>query len=352
MALAGFPGPNIYIRALLALQSSMPEEQGYALHHLVKISHERGDKYRFDGFPGLAEALIVKVLEVSSLFYDIRWRISYDSSDDGNDNASSFIGVDSSPSVLNAITGTTNLLQKIASHNLLLHNDDVETQDFSHSLGQINEAGLILRNMILLEENAVYVSKLPLMRDVITIVLSLPNTSPAITEIQHYALEIAEQLTKYYVLDTEDSFYVSLIHYLRNTSDRGAIITTLRALSRISMTLEVKNSLKDIPISLLQQISNWLLVEDEELRNACLDFLYQYTASIYNVEILLQNVNMDALIGQLVRLLTYNAIVDERKERVRPSPKHVPPPAKPPKLSHDIVEQLNQLEEPERSSQW
>ena len=118
------------------------------------------------------------------------------------------------------------------------------------------------------------------------------------------------------------------------------------------MALEVSNSLKDIPVSVLRQISDWLLVEDEELRNACLDFMYQYTASVYNVEILLQNINMDALMSQLVRFLTYNAVVDERKERARPPSKQVPQPTKPPKLSHDIVEQLNQLEEPERSSQW
>ena len=282
----------------------------------------------------------------------MKWRVSYELSNDESMNNSLSAGEESYSCTLNAITGTTNLLQKIASLPLLPYDDDIETQAFLHSIGQINEAGLILRNMILLEENAVYVSRLPLMRDVITIVLRLPKTSPAVTELQHYALEIAEQLTKYYVLDSQDSFYVSLVHYLQNTSDRGAIITTLRAISRISMALEVSNSLRDVPVAILRQISDWLLLEDEELRNACLDFLYQYTASIYNVETLLQNVNMDALIGQLVRLLTYNAVMDERKERGRPPSKYVPIPTKPPKLSYDIVEQLNQLEEPERSSQW
>ena len=70
-------GPNIYVRCLLALKSKIPAEQDYALHHLVKISMERGDKYRFESFPGLAEALIEKMLEVSSLFYDVEWEVSY-----------------------------------------------------------------------------------------------------------------------------------------------------------------------------------------------------------------------------------------------------------------------------------
>ena len=73
----GFLGPNIYVRAQLSLQSGIPDEEQYALHHLVKISHERGDKYRFDQFPGLAEALVKKVLQVTGLFYDVGWEVSY-----------------------------------------------------------------------------------------------------------------------------------------------------------------------------------------------------------------------------------------------------------------------------------
>src|SRR5436190_615689 len=36
---SGFAGPTIYTRTLLALQSGVPEEVQYGLHHLVKISH-------------------------------------------------------------------------------------------------------------------------------------------------------------------------------------------------------------------------------------------------------------------------------------------------------------------------
>ena len=56
----------------------MPAEQAYALNHLVKISYERGDKYRFDGFPGLAEGLTEKALEVGRLFYHVNWTVSWE----------------------------------------------------------------------------------------------------------------------------------------------------------------------------------------------------------------------------------------------------------------------------------
>ena len=65
---------------------------------------ERGDKYRFEGFPGLAEALIEKVLEVSSLFYKVDWQVLY-----MDDVASS--GAD----VINGLDGTPDILRKIAS---------------------------------------------------------------------------------------------------------------------------------------------------------------------------------------------------------------------------------------------
>src|SRR3984957_14447878 len=126
-------GPNIYIRALLALQSNNVEEEAYALHHLVKISHERGDKYRFDGFPGLAEALIVKVVEVASLFYDVKWEISYRDDE-----------MNQEKNVLNGLTGTPDLLQRIRSLTVIDMQDDLLPEDVTAALGRVHEAGLIL----------------------------------------------------------------------------------------------------------------------------------------------------------------------------------------------------------------
>ncbi|KAJ9640300.1 hypothetical protein H2199_005839 [Coniosporium tulheliwenetii] len=335
----GFIGPNIYIRALLALQSGIAEEQKYALHHLVKISHERGDKYRFDGFPGLAEALIAKVLEVSSLFYDVRWEISYADTESTAD-----------PYTLNGLTGTPDLLQKISALTPLDVGDDIQTEEFSEALATINEAGLILRNMVMLDQNAEYVASLPLVKDFIVIALNLPHV-PCVVELQHYALEIAEQLTKFYVLGGQSPLYQSLLAQLES-ADRGAIITSLRALGRIAMNSEVNNRLSDVPVPILQRICDWLLVEDEELRLACLDFLYQFTAILDNVEILARNVNSQSLVNQLVRLLLYHAHFDERRERTRTLAKNGPPPDTPPRLASTIVEQLAVIEEPERSSQW
>ncbi|KAF2468484.1 uncharacterized protein BDR25DRAFT_304921 [Lindgomyces ingoldianus] len=334
----GFPGPNIYIRALHALRSKEPEEEAYALHHLVKISHERGDKYRFDQFPGLAEALIAKVIESASIYYDVRWEIAYVEEDMEK------------PYALNGLSGTPDLIQRIESLRTLDIQDDLLPEDVTQSLGMVNEAALIIRNMVMLHENAYFVSTIPSVRDLMVIILNLPNHATAV-ELQHYALEIAEQLTKFWTLDAQDPLYHSLLAQL-DSEDRGKIITSLRALGRIAMNLEATNKLTDVPHKVLRSICDWLLVEDEELRNACLDFLYLFTGFVDNVEILANEVNVEALVNQLVRLLQYNAIAYEERRSNPKSSKSSQLAETPPKLSSAIVEQLVTMEEPERSAQW
>ncbi|KAF2116266.1 hypothetical protein BDV96DRAFT_544953 [Lophiotrema nucula] len=334
----GFSGPNIYIRALHALRSKQADEEAYALHHLVKISHERGDKYRFDQFPGLAEALIEKVVEVGSLFYDVTWGISYVEEEMEKAN------------VLNGLSGTRDLLKRIRSLQPLDLQDDLLPEGVAKALGMVNEAALIIRNMVMLNENAFFVSKIPAIRDMMVIALSLPNHA-TVVELQHYALEIAEQLTKFWTLDSSDPLYQAMLAQV-DSDDRGKIITSLRALGRIAMSLEGSNKLTDVPTKTLRSICDWLLVEDEELRNACLDFLYLYTGFVDNVEIVATELNVEGLVNQLVRLLQYNAVAMEERRSNAKTAKTPQQSDTPPKLSAPIIEQLVTLEEPERSSQW
>ncbi|KAK7545999.1 RSC complex subunit Rsc9 [Phyllosticta paracitricarpa] len=338
----GFAGPNIYIRALLALKSGNVEEEAYALHHLVKISHERGDKYRFDGFPGLAEALIERLLEVSTLFYGIRWEICYVEEEtmlQRNDT-------------LNGISGTSDLLKKIHSHTpLILTDDEVQTKDFSEALGRIHEAGLVVRNLVMLDANAYYVSQLPQIRDFITIALNLPRRA-SVVELKHYALEIAEQLTRYWILNSDHPLYQTLLAQL-DSSDRALIITSLRALSRLAMSASTSYELSNIPVRTVQQVCEWMLVEDEHLREACLDFLYLYTTTTENVVTLAENVDVEGLVRVLTRLLLHNAQTARTPAPTRLAARAPPPsPETAAKLASAVIEQLIAVDEPDRSSQW
>lgn len=334
----GFVGPNIYIRAQLALQSGIPDEEQYALHHLVKISHERGDKYRFDQFPSLADALIRKVLHVSSLFYDVDFDILYDdTAEPANDE------------ILNGLHGTPDVVQRLLDRMPLVTNDSTLDATTLDHLARITEAGLVLRNMAQNDNNAQYLVQRASMRDYLAIVLNLPR-HPSIVELQYYALETAEQIVTWYDLDPQDPLYQSLLAQLQQ-DDRGIIICSLKTVARIAMNLALPKRLDNVPVQILRRVQSWLLVEDEELRSACLDFLFQYTSFANNVENLLRSTDPEALARQLSRLLLFAA-----KEQAHPrteAPKEesrVPLPV--PRLNRSIVEGLLKLEEPERSSEW
>lgn len=337
---AGFSGPNIYVRILNSLRSPLEAEQDFALHHLVKISHERGDKYRFDAFAGLADGLLERLLSVGSLFYDVDWQISY-SGDEEGDN------------ILDGINGTADILQRIEQLQRIDSPDDLQPGQLAHKLNKILEAGLTLRNLALLDENAIYLSEMAPVKDLLCIILNLP--SPDLTsELKNYALDVAEQVVRYWRVEEDDPLYLTLLKLIDDGSDRGAIVTALRTLCRISMNLEEANSFPAIPISMLSKMFDWIVLEDEEFTTACLDFLYQHTAWPKNVLYLFSNCNdlpLSPWTMQLARLLQYRATPLAIKNTLTKAvamtaAEDVP---KPPK---ELLDQFLRHEEPERSRLW
>ncbi len=335
----GYDGPNIYVRCLLALKSGIEAEQHYALHHLVKISMERGDKYRFESFAGLAEALVEKILEVTSLVSDTNWQIVYPEDGKPRNNTT-----------LDALDGTLDILERLTGlatkHDL---SDTIQDGDFRSKLLLIIQASLALRNMVMLEDNAAYVSDMKPLRDMLSIVLNLPPLETFV-ELRHNALEITEQLTKYLHFEANDPLYLTLLREL-DTTDRGAILTSLRAISKMSMLLEETNRLPGVPLSTLETLCSWLLLEDEDLVNSALDFLYQYTAVTSNLDFMISNINLNSLINQVSLLLTRDCEPYDREFIVVPQ-KRNPPPADIPEVPKDLMDQLMPLPEPERSSKW
>ena len=338
---AGFEGPNIYVRILNCLRCPLAEEQDYALHHLVKISHERGDKYRFDSFPGLAEGLLDHLLTISSLFYDVQWKVGY-SQDNVHD-------ID----VLDGINGTPDILQRIRSLHRIDPPDELQSGEVAHKINKLLEAGLTLRNLSMLEDNSLYLSEMSQLRDFLTIVLNLPFSSSTV-EMKHYALDIAEQVVRYWRMDESDPLYQSLLQMIEDSSDRGAVVTSLRALCRISMNLEDANLLSGVPVATVRSLLEWIVLEDEEFTGACLDFLYQFTAIPKNVLFLFINCNdlpLAPFTTQLSRLLQYRSSPTIIKTTVT---KATPPTSatEVPSVPKELLDQFLRHEEPERSKLW
>lgn len=222
------------MRCLHALRSGIPAEQAFALHHLVKISYERGDKYKFESFQGLADGLVERALEVGSLFYHVNWKVSWDLFVDPNDKET-----------LSGEYGTADIIERIQALKPKIVLDTIQPAEFFDEMILINEATLTIRNMVMLNENAIYLADLLPVRDLLCIILHLPDQE-SVVELKHMALDITEQLTPHMDLSSEDPLYKTLLLQLQLKSlDRGIILTCLRSLARISVNREETNKLTD-----------------------------------------------------------------------------------------------------------
>ena len=334
-------GPNIYIRCLYGLRSGIPEEQDFALHHLVKVSFERGDKYKFEGFPQLAEALLEKALEISVIIHGTKWKVSYE------EDAGLHQG-----DVLNGVFGTDGLFDKLQTLPILADEDTVEPADFTQNLVKLNEAALVLRNMMMLEENSLFMSKFPLLRDFLIIALNLPEQE-RLSEFRQYALDIVEQVTKHWELNCSSAIYQSVTKFLYS-QDRGAVLSAARAIARIGMDSPRPNRLTDIPVSTISALMSYLVLEcDDELLLASLDIIYQYTAVEANMHTLYneENALLRGVVPRLASLLLHNAQPHEQRIRSK-AEQRISPPTTILDVPQDLYNELLTHAEPDRSNKW
>jgi len=339
---ATFDGPNIYIRCVQGLKSGIQREQDFALHHLVKVSHERGDKFKFEGFPTLAEALLEKVIEVTELAYGVTFQISY-----GN------VRGKSAENTLDAVHGTNNLTDKLHDLPPLLTELEMEPGGFIARLEKLNEATLVIRNMVTLEENAVFLSKIALFRDMLIIAINLPRQS-RFDEIRQYALDMAEMTTRYWDMAPGDDLYTSLVSELAS-DDRGKIIPALRAIYRFDAEADRIHAIRDIPLSTIEKLVYYCVLDDDELVEAVINFLYAWTAFSDNISWIMaaEPHLLPSVMLQFTNLFLRNATVQEENVIMAKAPApSAPSAASVPHIPHELHSQLLQFPEPERSSRW
>ncbi len=337
----GLNGPNIYQRCLYGLRSGIPEEEEFALHHLVKVSCERGDKYKFEGFPYLAESLLEKALQITELVYGVKWDVTYDEDDEGLPL-----------NTLNAAFGTKNLLERIQLTSTNVVDENVEDTDTSRKLDRLKETILVLRNMVTLADNAIFLSRFPLFKDCLTIAITLPD-QPRLTEFKLSALEVLEHVTRYWALVPKDPLYLSLIPYMES-SDRATLISAIRAINNIGIDTPEIHRLTDIPIATVNQLFNFTLLDDDLLMETTLDFLYEYTAMPENNTELLTKIPwlLPRMVGRLTSLLLHESITREESIIARQPAKTSPLPCPVPTIANELYVELLRYHEPERSSRW
>ena len=302
------------------------------------MSYERGEKYKLDTFPGLAEGLIYKIIEAASLFQDVQWRVSFDEEELLHEDH-----------VLNGVSGTSDILEQIAGLSLNDHLDDMESEDYLNKLQQCTEAALVLRNLVMLRDNALYLANLWITRDMLIIILTLP-TLPSTTEIKNNILEICEELTKFYPFDENDPLYLTLLGQLQS-NDRGILIPAMRSVSRFSRDTEHPGAPKRVPIPLLQQVCDYMLLDDEDLVYASVDFLYLFTCEVDNIQTLVYDLPIRPTVTHLIRLLSHGAKPVEVRTPLTPFIRGSAP-TEFLIIPTELVEELIKFEEPDRSKFW
>ena len=336
---------HIYKRAHYGLQSGIPDEVDFSLYHLVQISNQRWDKFKFEGFPLLAESLMEKALDITLLCSGVRWDLEYD-----------FRQPMDRLNALNALRGTRNILDRIKQLPVTLTTDTLETDEFNHGLQNVKEATLVIRNMVLLRENAFYISRYAkgLLRDFLVILINIPN-QPRLNEIKNDALDIAEEVTKYLSTDPDDPLWISLVGCLES-SDRAHIVRSLYALTHFSTGLDepdANRAMERMPSQTLKQVFFHTLLDlDKDVLSGALDFWYQYSLSAANVEKMMDIFNFPSIfVPRMLTLLTYEGR-PVKKETVLQEEKVAPPPAEIPAAPPELLRDLKELSEPERSSKW
>lgn len=293
------------MRIAMGLKSGLPDEVDFALTKLVQTSYEAGDDLRAEVFPGLSEALFDKLGSIDEL---------------------------------------------IRRHSFHGFEDILEDADFTKHLEKINEAALVLRNMSFQIDNARYFSHLKNARNIIVMCMSLPNQT-SFMELKHYVLDMVESMATHLLVSFNDNLFEAL-HANLLSDDRGLLLGSLRSICRFVMGRDESNRLGEIKMAAIDRIRNLLMLEDDDLVSACLDFLYQYTANEDNVEKLMQPPDGIELIKQLMRLLLYQAIPGEQTVWLKTRMPRAPPPRDIPNLPQEIVHDLLTFAEPERATRW
>jgi chromatin structure-remodeling complex subunit RSC9 len=293
------------------------------------------------------ETLMEKAIEITELCTGIKWELERDQY--------KWPEKRHRPNVLNTLWGTHDILDRISKLPIILPDDTLETDEFCHHLQNIKDATLVLRNMCMLPENAVFISSFAkgLLRDFLCIMLNTPKQS-RLNELRNDALDIAEEVTKYLPTAIDDPLRVSLYRYI-NSDDRAHVIRALWAITHFSTELEgvQNNAMTGVSHDQLVHLFSYTLLKpDPELLNGAMDFWYQFTLIPENVTRLVDVVNLKTVfMPRLIALLSYEAQL-ESNETVLQEEKIAPPPSSIPKVPSELLKELMELSEPERSSKW
>lgn len=213
-----------------------------------------------------------------------------------------------------------------------LRDEDILSFNESHSMERVLQVFHILRNLSFLDHNTIILTEHPGFRAMLQQGLSMPP-STHLNELRIYCLDTLECLSIHITLRSKFDIYLRELHRLLQTNDKAMILGCLRALTRLAANESNEKILCEIDPEIIERISQLLLVQDDELIGATLDYLYQFSSFHGDAAVQIAKNFPGNIVSVLVQFLSWG------------SPKSVPPP-----VMVDPAQQI--LHEPYRALHW
>ncbi|KAH3686893.1 hypothetical protein WICPIJ_002124 [Wickerhamomyces pijperi] len=237
----------------------------------------------------------------------------------------------------------------------------VETEKYNHS------CALALRNLAQDPEFTKSLAIHPRSREILSdILLKYENNEHKVDgELLGYTVDIIEAISSYFApAPKDDATVLVLIRLFLANSNRALLIAMMRSFSRVLVRSSTSGEDCSFNLSdgaIWDNVTSFLLTNDQELIITSLDLLYQFTlAGPTRIATLLSSQQREEVIKTgLVNLLIYQLPVDTHPlslsnlqplrlvKRSKPAK-----PVKAPVLSGDLEDYIMSLSEPLRASTW
>ncbi|ORZ15258.1 hypothetical protein BCR42DRAFT_416739 [Absidia repens] len=268
-------------RILLALRSTLPNEVDWVFNTLIRFSFS-SENFCLDYMPTLVDHLIDFVEPFFNRY--VRPDIHRD---DGETDINNINDMDS------------------MAHRLFSSRPDQE--NYERALQVFH----ILRNFSFLDNNIRLLAHHGTLRQHLMTGIAL-SPSSQYAELTRHCLDILENIAPQVTLLTPDDPYLVTMTSLLMSNDRALILGAIRSLTRVAVT-EVNERVLRIPwMDVIQRLFQFLLVDDEELMAATLEYFYQYTGlrggdGAFGTELI--KAYQGNLVGLLTGLLSYKSSV-------------------------------------------
>ncbi|KAI8985175.1 hypothetical protein BDB01DRAFT_789191 [Pilobolus umbonatus] len=248
-------------RILLSLQSNLPNEIDWAFNTLIKFSYA-SENFSLDFIPTLVDML----LDFTSNFFD----------------------------------------SQLESADSTINTDIFCSKRNQEQYERVLQVFHIIRNFSFLEMNIRRLAFHERLRHLLLKGICLPPSSPY-GESSRHCLDILENIAPQVCLANKNDPYLINMTRLLFSNDRAYILGAIRSLTRVAVTEANEKILGNADAETISRIAQLLIVDDEELIAATLEYLYQYSSLKGNFSTQLITYYPGNLIGLLTGLLSYKS---------------------------------------------